>query len=152
MSASQTQKIAKDLTKCFLHGNKILICGNGGSAAESQHMAAEFMGRFELERPPLPAIALTTDTSFLTAWSNDYNYESVFSRQIVALGKPGDILITLSTSGKSANCLHAASTARSIGMKVIEIPRIGKTTPKIQENQLKIIHNVCRIVEREMFS
>ena len=100
-------------------GNKILICGNGGSAADAQHIAAEFVGRFETERKALPAIALTTDTSALTALTNDYNFERVFSRQIEALGKEGDLLIAISTSGNSTNVLSAVMSARNIGCKTL---------------------------------
>ena len=143
--------ISRKLVDCFKKGNKVLICGNGGSAAQSQHMAAELMGRFELDRPPLPAIALSTDTSFLTAWANDASFGEVFQRQIQALGKPGDILIVFSTSGKSRNCLLAISQAKTQEMEVIDWPREGQGTANIQENQLKSMHLVCREVERYFY-
>src|SRR5882724_1344067 len=100
-------------------GNKILLCGNGGSAADAQHIAAELVGRYEDQRRPFPAIALTTDTSALTALSNDFGYEEVFARQIRALAKPGDVLIAISTSGKSPNIVKAAETARRLGCHTI---------------------------------
>src|SRR4051794_32598553 len=100
-------------------GHKVLLCGNGGSAADAQHIAAELVGRFVIERRPLPAIALTTDTSALTAIGNDYGYEHVFSRQVLALGSPGDVLVAITTSGTSKNVVAAAAAAREVGMKVI---------------------------------
>src|SRR5688572_2480343 len=96
-------------------GNKILLCGNGGSAADAQHIAAELVGRYEQQRQPFPAISLTTDTSALTALSNDYGYEDVFARQVEALGRAGDVLIAISTSGKSTNIIKAAARATEIG-------------------------------------
>src|SRR6267378_7090227 len=100
-------------------GNKVLLCGNGGSAADAQHIAAELVGRYEQDRRSFPAIALTTDTSALTALSNDYGYEEVFARQVAGLGRPGDILVAISTSGKSPSVLKAAEKARAIGCGVI---------------------------------
>ncbi len=144
-------KIASELIKCFKNGNKCLLCGNGGSAAQAQHMAAELMGKFEYERDPIPAIALTTDTSFLTAWSNDCEYDTIFSRQIQALGEPGDVLVVFSTSGNSRNCLLAIEKAREKHMEIIDFSREGKNTAEIQEFQLKLMHDVVRLVEREMF-
>lgn len=144
----EAKRIAQVLINAFENGNKLLICGNGGSAAMSQHMAAEFICKFEHIRKPLPAISLTTDTSCITAISNDFNYEDVFARQIEALGKPHDVLFVLSTSGRSANCLQAIGQALRNGLTVIEMPRKGKTTAKIQEYQFKLMHDICRIVER----
>ncbi len=100
-------------------GRKVLLCGNGGSAADAQHLAAELVGRFVVERRGLPAIALTTDTSALTAIANDYGYEFVFSRQVEALGQPGDVLIAITTSGRSKNVVAAVAAARAVGMKVV---------------------------------
>ena len=124
-----------------------MIVGNGGSAAEAQHFAAEFICKFAKDRKPLPAIALTTDTSTLTAIANDYSFDQIFSRQVQALGKPDDILIGLSTSGKSQNVLKALLKANEMGIEIIDFPREGDSTAHIQENQLKLIHDVCRIVE-----
>ena len=109
------------LVACFKSGNKILICGNGGSAADSQHFAAEFTGRYEMERTPLPAIALTTDTSALTAIGNDYGFEFIFSKQVEALGHAGDILLAISTSGNSRNVLKAMEIAHARGMQIITL-------------------------------
>lgn len=138
------------LTQTFKLGNKVLICGNGGSAAMAQHMAAEFMGKFEFNRPPLPALALTTDTSFITAYANDYpdGFDQIFSRQLEAFGKTGDALVVFSTSGKSKNCLRAIEMAKLLHMVVIEFPIEGQSTAEIQEFQFKLMHDVCRVVER----
>ncbi len=148
-------------------GNKILLAGNGGSAADSQHIAGELVSRFAFDRPGLSAIALTTDTSIMTAIGNDYGYESLFSRQIQAVGNEGDIFIAYSTSGESPNILKAIEEAKinkliSIGMTgqtngsmnklcdfLIEIP--SKETPKIQEGHLVVGHIICGIIEQEIF-
>ena len=111
-------------------------------------MAGELVGRFEHERTALPAIALTTDTSILTAWANDYDFSDVFRRQVEALGEPGDILLTLTTSGKSKNILLAEDYAREKGLTVLRMPNKGRTTAEIQENHLIYIHQICRMVER----
>ena len=107
------EKSAKVLVKALQEGNKILICGNGGSAADSQHFAAELIGRFEKERESLPAIALTTDTSILTAVGNDYGYDFVFERQVKGLGRRGDVLVGISTSGNSSNVIRAVESAKN---------------------------------------
>jgi D-sedoheptulose 7-phosphate isomerase len=140
-------KVATKIIKCFRNNGKVLICGNGGSATMAEHFAGEFIGKFEMERAPLPAISLFGLAS-ITSIGNDYGYEYIFTRQIEALGQPGDVLITLSTSGKSKNILNAIKQAKSQAMVVIDIPREGKTTAKIQEYQLKFIHDVARKVER----
>ncbi len=144
-------------------GNKILICGNGGSAADAQHIAAEFVGRYETERKALPAIALTTDTSALTALTNDYNFERVFSRQIEALGKTGDLLIAISTSGNSSNVLSAVMSARNIGCKTLAMTGANgkklaslcdislmipsKRTARIQEGHITVAHIWCEMID-----
>ena len=148
-------------------GNKLMICGNGGSAADAQHVAGEFVCRFYKGREPLPAIALTTDTSVLTSISNDYSYDDVFSRQVKALGKSGDVLLGISTSGSSINVLEAFKTAQAMGIKTVfltgqiekEIAKISDLTihtpstdtPRIQEMHLLIEHIICEIVEKELF-
>ena len=148
-------------------GNKILFAGNGGSAADAQHWAAELVSRFNYDRPGLPGIALTTDTSVLTAIGNDYGYERLFARQIEALGRKGDLLFALSTSGDSKNVLRGIDTARSSEMEVIGFTgRVGGAmagrctvclrmpsdeTPKIQEGHELIGHLICGMIEREMF-
>ena len=158
------------LCACFQDGKKIMFAGNGGSAADAQHMAAEFVARFMLDRPGLPAIALTTDTSALTAIGNDYGFDALFSRQIEALGQKGDVLVAYSTSGRSPNILKALRTAKSKQMKsigmtgnhpgnqvmadlcdiTIRIP--SDLTPHIQEGHLIVGHMLCGIVEQKLFA
>ncbi|MDZ4785878.1 MAG: SIS domain-containing protein [bacterium] len=156
------------IANSFQNGGKLLLCGNGGSAADCQHMAAEFVSRLtkEFERPGLPAIALTTDTSFLTAFANDINFEGIFARQVQALGKPGDILLGISTSGNSANVIAAIEEANknninSIGlcgasgkiksMATVTISVPDNNTQYIQECHLSIEHIICDLVERKLF-
>lgn len=149
-------------------GHKLLLVGNGGSAADAQHWAGELVNRFNFDRPGLPAIALTTDTSILTAIGNDYGYEHVFARQVEALGCSGDVLWAISTSGNSKNILRAIQAARGSGIGVIGFTgRRGGTmarecdlclrvpsdmTPKIQEGHEIIGHLICNMIEREMFA
>ncbi|MCE9576993.1 MAG: SIS domain-containing protein [Deltaproteobacteria bacterium] len=146
-------------------GNKILLCGNGGSAADAQHLAAELVGRFVVERRGLPAIALTTDTSALTAIGNDYGYEVVFSRQVEALGRPGDVLIAITTSGRSKNVVAAVAAARECGMKVVALTGAAGRgfvascdggvavpagdTARIQECHIAIGHIWCELVDSD---
>jgi D-sedoheptulose 7-phosphate isomerase len=152
------------------NGNKILACGNGGSAADSQHFAAELVGRFERERLPLPAIALTTDTSILTAVGNDYSYVEIFSKQVQALGQPGDILLAFSTSGNSANVLAAIDVALERDMHVVALTGKGggaigtrltdadvhicvphDRTARIQEVHLVTLHAICDGIDVALF-
>jgi D-sedoheptulose 7-phosphate isomerase len=146
---------------------KVLFAGNGGSAADAQHMAGEFVSRFAFDRPGLPALALTTDTSILTAIGNDYGFEQVFARQVQALGRRGDVLVAYSTSGRSPNILRALGTARETGLVTIGLtgsrggPMVGlcdhllqvpsAETPKIQEGHLIVGHILCGLVERALF-
>mgnify|MGYP001563448651 CR=1 FL=1 len=141
------RKIVQEIVQCFQSGGKIIVVGNGGSATMASHLAGEFIGKFEFQRKPLPAISLF-DLSSLTAIANDYGYEYIFSRPLEALGKQGDILIILSTSGKSKNCLRAIQQAKKQYMTIIDWPRKGTSTAKIQEFQLKLIHDICREVEK----
>lgn len=145
------KQASERIINCFKRGDKILICGNGGSATMASHMAGEFLGKFEIKRKPLPAISLF-DLAGMTAIANDMGYEYIFSRPIEALGKPGDILICLSTSGKSANINIGKIKALEKGLEVIDVPRIGwssnLSTASIQEKQLNWIHQVCRETER----
>ena len=113
---AQIERIAVEVKKALANGKKVLFCGNGGSAADSQHLAAEFVGRFQKERAGLPAIALTVDTSILTAVGNDYGYDKVFVRQVQALARPGDVLVGISTSGNSANVVEAVELAKRMGV------------------------------------
>ena len=156
------------ITKQFQAGNKLLICGNGGSAADAQHIAAEFVGRFQLHRRGLPAIALGTNPAVLTAWSNDYEFETIFARQVEAFGKPGDILWAISTSGKSANVIRAMEIAREIGLitsgmagndggvlkDLADYPLLVSEyhTPYIQEIHLITYHRICEQVEAKLFA
>lgn len=154
---------AEFMRDAVLAGKKVLLCGNGGSAADAQHIAAELVGRFMFERKPLPAIALTTDTSALTAIGNDYGYEHVFARQVEALGNPGDVLVAITTSGTSKNVLAAVAVARELGMKVIGLTGakgaafaascdVGIAVPstntaRIQENHITIGHLLCEVLD-----
>jgi D-sedoheptulose 7-phosphate isomerase len=158
---------AQRLATCFAADHKLLIFGNGGSAADAQHMAAEFVNRFAVERKPLPALALTTDTSILTSISNDYSFDEVFSKQIKALGKKDDIALGISTSGSSKNVIKAVETARDMGLYTIGLTGCGggqlgqcchlavivdsETTPRIQEAHITAGHILCELVDRILF-
>ena len=160
----------KLLVKAFQSGNKLLICGNGGSAADSQHFAAEFTGRYEKERKPLPAIALTTDTSAITAISNDYSFDVIFSKQVEALGNKDDVLFAISTSGNSGNVIKAIEIARQKNMKIIALTgkdggkiatMLGHTdvnicapvnrTARVQEIHILVLHTICDAIDTLMF-
>ncbi len=141
------KKIANIIIEAFESGNKLLICGNGGSAAESLHMAAELVGKYRENHRPLPAISLVDNPSIITAIANDFGYEQVFSRQVQAFGEKGDILLCISTSGKSRNVLDAKRVALYLKMIIIDLPNKGKDNPAIQENHLKAIHEICGTVE-----
>lgn len=129
--------VGRTLALCLAKGGKILFCGNGGSAADAQHLAAEFINRFQLERPPLPAIALTTDTSILTAIGNDYGFDQVFVKQVQALGRPGDVLVGITTSGNSPNVVAAMRAARDKGLTTIAMT--GKNGEVVQFSDLAIL-------------
>lgn len=159
-----TAAIALKLVACLKSGGKIMIAGNGGSAGDAQHMAGEFLSRFRMERTPLAAIALTVDSSVMTAIGNDYGFEHVFARQVMGLGKPGDVLIALSTSGRSPNILKAMDAARATGVCIVAMTgaegnemasRAGiclhapsADTPLIQQVHIAAAHIICGIVER----
>jgi D-sedoheptulose 7-phosphate isomerase len=164
----ETIKQVTDLVyQAFKQGNKVLFCGNGGSAADAQHLAAEFSGRFYTDRDPLPSEALHCNTSYLTAVANDYGYDVVYSRIVKGSGRPGDVLIGLSTSGNSVNIIKALEVAKEIGMKTvvltgesggkmkgisdytINVP--SKDTPRIQESHIMIGHIICQLVEAQLF-
>ena len=165
-SAEDIQQAAERCIIALANGHKLLICGNGGSAADAQHMAAELVGRFIKDRPALSAIALTTDTSALTAIANDYGYDEVFSRQVEGLCRKGDVLIAISTSGNSRNVLKAVDAAHIVGSSVIGL--LGKSggalkrkcdvslivpsdvTARIQEMHIVIGHLICALVEEHM--
>lgn len=166
---NQIVEAAHMVALAYRDGKKLLLCGNGGSAADCQHMAAEFVSRLtkEVQRRALPAIALTTDTSFLTAFANDCGYDGVFERQVEALGERGDVLFGISTSGSSKNVVQAMKLAKTKGMKCIALIGEGGVlknmadvaiavpsahTQYIQESHLSIEHLICELVERELFS
>src|SRR5512145_60084 len=157
---------AKAIAEAFKAGRKILLFGNGGSAADAQHIAAEFMNRFLIERPPLPAIALTTDTSILTSISNDYAFDDVFSKQIKALGRKGDIAMGITTSGSSGNVLKALRAAKKLGMTTIALTGEGgkassladialcvpsRSTPRVQEAHIAVGHVLCELTDTLLF-
>ena len=158
---------AEKVAQTFTSDRKLMICGNGGSAADAQHMAAEFVNRFMIERPPLPAIALTTDSSVITSIGNDYSFDDIFAKQIKAIGMEGDLLLAISTSGNSANMLSAIKTARSQGLYTVGLTggdggRIrsladltlvvkSNTTARAQEAHIFAIHIICQLVDHILF-
>lgn len=173
--AAIAEKMSGDIGRCvdmlceaLGNGNKVLVMGNGGSAADAQHFAAEIVGRFKMERRALPAVALTTDTSILTAIGNDYGFNRVFARQVEALAQPGDLVVGISTSGSSGNVKLAMEAATAAGCRTVGLlGRDGGTiagmadlalvvpsdnTPRIQEGHITIIHIVCDLLEKRLFS
>lgn len=160
---------AELMTRCLLNEHRIMSCGNGGSAADAQHFSAEMLNRFELERPGLPALALTTDSSTLTSISNDYQFADIFSKQIRALGQAGDVLLAISTSGDSHNIIHAVDAAHDRQMHVValtgreggqladlmgesdvEIRVPSWSTARIQETHIVIIHCICDLIDHQL--
>ena len=166
-NASKIGMFAEKIASAFLGDRKLLICGNGGSAADAQHMAAEFVNRFQLERPPLPAMALTTDTSVITSIGNDYSFEDVFSKQVKALGVEGDVLLAISTSGNSKNVISAVEVANKQGLytvgllgnnggklsAVADMALIVKSdaAARIQEAHILTEHIICHLVDYILF-
>jgi D-sedoheptulose 7-phosphate isomerase len=160
-------KVIEVITEILTGGNKILLFGNGGSAADSQHLAAEFVNRFVIERPPLPAIALSTDTSVITSIGNDYDFSEIFAKQIRAIGKPGDVAWGMSTSGDSSNVVKALETAKKLGLITIgftgrdggNILKIvdyslnvsSNSVPRIQEVHITAGHVICEMVDYKLF-
>lgn len=161
------EQVVQHIVTSYQNGGKVLWCGNGGSAADSQHLAAELSGRFYYDRAPLNSEALHVNTSYITAVANDYSYDQIYSRLVKAMGRPGDILIGLSTSGNSANVIHAFDQANELGMitvgmtgetggkmkdhckYLINIP--SKDTPRIQECHMLLGHTICELVEIQLF-
>lgn len=164
---ARIEEVTQALVNAFKNGNKVLFCGNGGSAADAQHLAAEFSGRFYFDRDPLPSEALHCNTSYMTAVANDYGYDVVYSRIIKGMGRKGDVLVGLSTSGNSVNIMKAMDEARKLGMinvgftgesggklkamcdYLINVP--SNDTPRIQESHIMIGHIICELVESELF-
>ena len=160
-------KIANAITACYRNGGKVLFCGNGGSAADAQHLAAELSGRFYFDRPPLDAEALHVNSSYVTAVANDYTYDEIYSRYVNGVGKKGDVLIGISTSGNSENILRALTVAKSKGMVTVAMTgesggkmkdvvdyllNVPSTdTPRIQEAHIMLGHIFCQIVEEDLF-
>lgn len=163
---AEIEAVGRVISKSLQQGGTVFWCGNGGSAADSQHLAAELVGRFKKDRPPLRSSALTTDTSILTCVANDYNYNDIFARQIGALGRAGDVLVAISTSGNSMNVIRALDMAKNVGMATVAL--LGKDggrckdmaeqvllvhsqdTARIQEAHILIGHILCDLIEREM--
>src|SRR5580700_6433882 len=159
--------IVDTVTRAFRSGGKVLIAGNGGSAADAQHIAGEFLSRLNFDRNPLPAVALTTDTSVLTAIGNDYGFDCVFERQVRGLGRPGDVLIAISTSGRSPNIIAALQAAREMGLTTVGFTGSGPRamaafcdlclcapsdeTPQMQQIHIVAAHAICGLVESELF-
>ena len=167
-STAATVAATEAMVAALKAGGKILVCGNGGSASDSQHFAAELVGRFERERRALPSIALTTDTSILTAIGNDYSYDRGFSRQVEAIGRAGDVLMGISTSGGSRNVLEAFAVAKTAGMKTVALTgrdggAVGAaadihinvpspSTARVQEVHRTLMHAMCDLIERELYA
>ena len=165
--SGQIEKAAKLVLECYKNKGKTLMCGNGGSASQAEHMAAELVGSFKRDRKALPAIALSSNSATITSIGNDYGYDNVFSRQVEGLANEGDVLVVLSTSGNSENIIKTVEKAKELGIRIIGL--LGKSggklkgmcdleiivesdnTPRIQEAHLAIIHIICEIVEEEFF-
>ncbi len=164
------EKAANMMVQALIRGNKILSCGNGGSAGDAQHFSSELLNRYERDRPSLPAMALTTDSSTITSIANDYSYDEIFSKQIRALGQPGDILLAISTSGNSRNVINAMEAALARDMTIValtgkdggemagflsendvEIRVPSSRTARIQEVHLLVIHNLCESIDNALF-
>jgi D-sedoheptulose 7-phosphate isomerase len=167
VAAAPAAEAATLMVAALRGGGKILVCGNGGSAADAQHVAAELVGRFERERRAIAAVALTTDTSILTAIANDYTYARVFARQIEAIGRAGDVLLAISTSGQSASVLEALAAAKAAGITTVALTgRDGgpagaaadihinvpsPSTARVQEVHRTLLHAMCELIERELY-
>jgi D-sedoheptulose 7-phosphate isomerase len=166
-NADKIVEVVQLIAQAFREGRKVILFGNGGSAMDASHIAAEFVNRFLMERPPLPAIALNTDTAVLTSISNDYDYSQIFSKQLAALGHEGDVVIGISTSGNSPNVLKAMDVAKKNGMRTVvltggtggKLANIAditfivptKTTARVQETHITLGHVICQLVDEELF-
>ena len=168
LSIYKIKEVCNIISNCYKNNGKLLVCGNGGSAADAQHMAGELVNRFLIERRPLPCLALTTDTSVLTSISNDYSFDEIFSKQVEAFGNLEDVLIGISTSGNSKNIIRAVDSAKKKGLyticllgndggylsKLSDYSLIvdSKNIPRIQEAHSLIIHTICEMVEKDLFN
>ena len=166
-NSSNLIRCAEFVCNAFRNSGKLMICGNGGSAADAQHIAAEFVNRFQIDRSPLPALALTTDTSIITSVANDNSFDAIFSRQIEALGARGDVLLAISTSGRSRNILSAIATAKGRGiytiglmgggggemLRLVDLALVVKSnqTPRVQEAHILAGHIICELAEHMLF-
>jgi len=166
-NAEKIVEVVQLIAQAFREGKKVLLFGNGGSATDASHIAAEFVNRFLMERPPLPAIALNTDPAVLTSISNDYSYDQIFSKQLAALGHEGDVVIGISTSGNSPNVIKAMEVAKKNGMKTVIFTGgtggklaqtadytfivSAKQTARIQETHITLGHTICQLVDEELF-
>lgn len=162
------EQVAKVSIEAYKNGKKILVCGNGGSASDAQHMTGELVGRYKMERAGIPAIALNANVAVMTAIGNDYDYGSIFAKQVKALGQEGDVLFAISTSGNSANTVLACQQAKEMGIKTVGLTGAGggrmmelcdytidvpsNNTPRVQEMHILIIHALCGIIERELYN
>ncbi|MDX8403795.1 MAG: D-sedoheptulose 7-phosphate isomerase [Mariprofundaceae bacterium] len=162
-------KAAETMVSSLRDGGKILVCGNGGSAADAQHFAGELVNRFEMNRPGLAAIAMTHDASVITSIANDFSFDDIFSRQVEALGRPGDVLLAISTSGNSTNVIQAVDVAQTIGMETVVLTggnggKLGESdhlsvhlniahesTPRVQEMHITCLHILCSLIDKTMF-
>jgi D-sedoheptulose 7-phosphate isomerase len=157
------------IAEAFLRGNKLLLFGNGGSAADAQHIAAEFVNRFRMDRPPLPALSLTTDTSAITSIANDFDYKEIFAKQVKALGKEGDVALAISTSGNAANVLAAIDACKKLKIATVGLTggdagkmarkvdfllcvSEGKNTARIQETHILVGHVICEMIDLRLFA
>lgn len=164
---ARIENVTHIITQAFQNGNKVLFCGNGGSAADAQHLSAEFSGRFYTDRNPLPSEALHCNTSYITAVANDYGYDVVYSRMVKGIGKRGDVLVGLSTSGNSVNIINAMKQANEMGIVTVGFTGAGggpmkehvthlinipsTDTPRIQESHIMVGHIICQLVEENLF-
>ncbi len=167
LDARKIVEIAQAIIDCYRNGGKVVLFGNGGSAADAQHIAAEFVGKYKMKRKPLPALALSTNTSILTATANDYGYDTVFSKQVEALVGKKDVVIGISTSGSSVNVIEGIKKAKEVGAKTVGFTGMSgrmlegivdlcfsvpsKDTPRIQESHITAGHIICHLVEQELF-
>lgn len=162
------EEVSRICIDAYEKGNKIMVCGNGGSASDAQHMAGELVGRYKMERNGIPALALNANTAVMTALGNDYDYDSIYAKQVVALGKKEDVLFVISTSGNSGNTVLACEAAKKMGITTVALTGMGggklkelcdyvinvpsDNTPRIQEMHILVIHSICGLIEKELYN